>query len=519
MTVDNTSFSANRTTGNGAGVFVASNGTIDFTDAVLSGNIAEGSGGAIDNTGTVTLADSRVVDNQAGQDGGGIRTSRSVTLTDTTVSGNQAGQDGGGIHSGGAGTTTITLSTISGNTAGRDGGGVFNTDAAVATVDQTTIRDNTAGTGGGGVVHRSTGSFTVTASTISGNTAGQNGGGLLNGGAMTLLNSTVSGNRVTPSDDPNSPPSAGGGLFNEDGTLTVMLSTITANVADIGGGIRNKSSSMPVNLGNTIVAGNTARDSDPDLSAADQTQLVSLGHNLIGDNTGADIAFPEGDPNANADIVGTDADPKDPLLGPLSDNGGPTWTHALLFGSPARDAGNNVGVPAADQRGFGRIFDGDGDGLAIVDIGAFESGFVVNSFADAADVNPGDNVSADADGRSTLRAAIMEANARPGDDSILLGPGTYTLTLAGPGEDAGATGDLDITDLTGNLTIIGAGPETTVIQINGTDRVFHVLSGAELILRGVTIRGGTAVRGGGLLNEGGLTLENVVVDQNAADFG
>jgi hypothetical protein len=62
----------------------------------------------------------------------------------------------------------------------------------------------------------------------------------------------------------------------------------------------------------------------------------------------------------------------DRRLGPLHDNGGPTFTHALLFGSPAIDAGDNSACPATDQRGFVRPMDGDDDGTATCDIGAFE---------------------------------------------------------------------------------------------------------------------------------------------------
>jgi hypothetical protein len=58
---------------------------------------------------------------------------------------------------------------------------------------------------------------------------------------------------------------------------------------------------------------------------------------------------------------------QDPLLGPLTNNGGPTQTHALLAGSPARDAGSNTGSLPFDQRGFARVRG------AAPDIGAFEA--------------------------------------------------------------------------------------------------------------------------------------------------
>src|SRR5207248_424021 len=64
-------------------------------------------------------------------------------------------------------------------------------------------------------------------------------------------------------------------------------------------------------------------------------------------------------------------------------------------------------------------------------------------------------------GPGSLRDAILGANATPGADVITLPAGTYTLTIAGADEDAGATGDLDITD---DLTINGAGAATTIID-------------------------------------------------------
>jgi len=64
------------------------------------------------------------------------------------------------------------------------------------------------------------------------------------------------------------------------------------------------------------------------------------------------------------------------LLGPLQDNGGPTWTHALLPGSPAIDQGSSTGLPF-DQRGVNRPYDvltvpNAADGS---DIGAYEFAF------------------------------------------------------------------------------------------------------------------------------------------------
>jgi hypothetical protein len=89
---------------------------------------------------------------------------------------------------------------------------------------------------------------------------------------------------------------------------------------------------------------------------------------LLGNNGGCTFTATTGD------LVGTPGQPMEPLIGPLQSNGGPTWTHALLPGSPAIDAGTPSRCPTADQRGYARPEDGDGDGNPICDIGAFEFG-------------------------------------------------------------------------------------------------------------------------------------------------
>ena len=146
------------------------------------------------------------------------------------------------------------------------------------------------------------------------------------------------------------------------------------------------------------------------------------------------------------------------------------------------------------------------------------SAFTVNSLVDVPDVNPGDGISDDGSGNSSLRTAIMEANALPGNDTVLLGPGLYVLSLIGADEDAALAGDLDVTE---SLTIIGTGADTTIIDAAGVDRVFQVFAGASLNLRGLTITGGDVVgKGGGLYNDGHVSLrDSTVTGNSSADRG
>jgi len=123
-------------------------------------------------------------------------------------------------------------------------------------------------------------------------------------------------------------------------------------------------------------------------------------------------------------------------------------------------------------------------------------------------------------GAGSLRAAISQANADPGPDIIQVPAGTYTLTLAGAGEDANVTGDLDIV---GDLTILGAGPAATVIDAGGIDRVIDVRSGTTT-LQSVTVSNGDSgpgtSSGGGIRQESGnLNVFDSVVRDNRSWAG
>ena len=261
-----------------------------------------------------------------------------LTLTNSTVSGNTSNFGGGGIWS--RNTLTLTNSTVNDNTAGTSGGGIFNYGSL--TITNSTVSGNTAATDGGGIANLGVGTLDVTNGTVSGNTAATDSGGIANLGVGTLdvTNSTVSGNTA----------SRGGGIIN-DSALTITNGTVGSNTADTGGGIFK--SGGTVDLANTIISGNNA-PTDPDCTGPP----TSLSHNLIGNNSSGCGFIP-----ISGDWVNVD-----PLLGPLQGVGGPTFTRALLRGSPAIAAGNDNAAPPTDQRGVAR------PQCAASDIGAYEFG-------------------------------------------------------------------------------------------------------------------------------------------------
>ena len=250
--------------------------------------------------------------------------------------------------------------------AGSEGGGIWGISL---TLMNSTIMSNAAGTSGGGIY----GGGAIANSTVSGNIA-QNGGGIHDGAfcnnIITIANSTISGNRASGD---------GGGIYYSDICNTKMrLSsvTVTNNASDSdgnetgnGGGIL--SSGSMITLANTIVAGNF--DNSPIIKYPECDGTIgSEGYNLI--LTVSPTCLIVGDTTGN--IIGVN-----PNLAPLADNGGPTPTHALWPGNPAVDNGDpngcvdDTGISlTVDQRGYARSMDGNSDGFAHCDIGAFELG-------------------------------------------------------------------------------------------------------------------------------------------------
>ncbi len=143
--------------------------------------------------------------------------------------------------------------------------------------------------------------------------------------------------------------------------------------------------------------------------------------------------------------------------------------------------------------------------------------YTVNSTTDRVDSSPGNGTCRTSAGNCTLRAAVQEANARPGADSIRLRSGTHQLTIAARGTNGADSGDLDVT---GPTTFAGAGATASVVSGRALDRVLelHVAAG-DVTLSGLTIREARVSGDGGAIasrTSGRLRLDGVRLLANVA---
>jgi Big-like domain-containing protein len=258
-------------------------------------------------------------------------------------------------------TSPVTITTWPGGPAGSPGVLDGTTSGTVVTIAPgvagVTLQDLTIQRGALGIFNQ--GTLTLTASTVSGNaTTAEGYAGIWNysDGTMTIVDSTIAKNSGAPGGI-----DVGAGIDN-NGTMTVIASTVSGNT---GGGIYSGQLATAT-LGATIVAGNTG----PNCDGYDAASLASAGYNLTNDTTGTACAF-----TAATDLVN-----KNPLLGSLASNGGPTQTMLPSTKSPAANVipkpttlrGVTV-CPGTDQRGVAR----PGHGETRCTIGAAEAAFSI----------------------------------------------------------------------------------------------------------------------------------------------
>lgn len=357
-------------------LFVEITGTLQLRNVTLQNGYSagvdmNGSGGGVFNMGQLSLYNTIVVSNTAlGTGGGGIMnywdgassitptlvletseitenagsaiysTDGSVLINSSTIYNN----NGVGFQSEG-GMVQISLSTLTSNgILNGNGGGVKAVDTDLTVVD-TTVSENASSDGAGGLAVNGPRTLifnTTINDNVSHGISGSGGGVSGMSDKFQIINSTISGNTTD---------TYGGGLFIE-GTITITHVTISGNSAGFeGDGIYSEVGSL-INLFNTIITDHPDEDCFLLGSIGGTTNLIDS--QTCGSN-----------PNFRAGQVSF----FDPIL---ADNGGPTWTHAILSSSNAVDSVDCYISPDTDQRGVERPQDGDGDGQYFCDIGAFE---------------------------------------------------------------------------------------------------------------------------------------------------
>jgi CSLREA domain-containing protein len=493
---------------------------LDVSGLTLTGGYVNGSGGAITSQGDVTLSRTAVTNSLATNDGGGIYASRgSVTITDSTISGNTAtGGEGGGVLATAtskygpfaptAAAVSVADSVVSGNTATQGGGLAFTGLGKYASegssVSRTTVSGNSATQAGGGVLAGTSLPLDIGHSTISGNQApdaGSGGGVLLAfvGNEFELAESTVSGNTAGTGagisigvDTTSTAPFVQG-----SGELSLRNDTIAANTATTAGGGIHLSAyqsadatpvplSPTVPLASTVVADNTAAGAANDL---DRTDGSTTG--------GADLAFSLVEAAGDAPLTQTADAPsivgKDPLLGPLADNGGPTRTLLPAGTSVLVDQGHGPADPETDQRGQKRTIDtsvanvagGDGTDIGSVELPA--SAVPAPAVQTPAPQTPLPTTTTATPRCQGLKATIIAVAGKTtvgtkgrdvivgtdGADTIRAGAGN-DVVCSGGGKDklSGQSGNDRLYGESGNDRVSGGSGNDRVYGTSGKDKLF-----------------------------------------------
>ncbi len=284
-----------------------------------------------------------------------------VTFKGIAIRGGQAvAASGGGVRIESGTSLTLNDSEVTSSIASVGiGGGISNSGAL--TLTNSTLSGNSAGGGGGGI--HNVGTATLTNVTLSGNSVpycyfcGGLGGGISNSGALTLTNVTLISNSAFNN---------GGGIYNYFGTVKLTNVTLSGNSATYGGGIYHLNATTK--LVNVTFSGNSATTNGGGISAGGGSMSLTntiVANSPFGGNCAGSLGSSFNLSSDNTCAFGLGRDNISVMLAPLGNYGGPTLTHMLKPGSPAIDFGTNTGCPSDDQRGKSRL-------VNTCDVGAVE---------------------------------------------------------------------------------------------------------------------------------------------------
>lgn len=300
-----------------------------------------------------------------------VGTSTAAIVSDVTVRDCYSSQFGGGVQNRGylsldrveISNNRLPVGAAGGQTS--NGGGICNLGQLF--ISNSLISDNFATRGGAITAYTGATRTDVVNTTISGNYSGANGAVRVISGTLSLVHSTVTNNetpKYPPNDGANIDEAYAAGVFIEQGaTMYIANSVVAGNISRAPSTEPNKAPDcFSVSSDGSTVPGN----------------VVSLTDNVIGVVNGRCGVVDEGGLFPSDLLFGDDTNPFDPMLDVLADNGGPSWTHLPLPGSPLIDGDlTDHGLTLYnckynDQRLQPRPLDGDGSGSARCDVGAVE---------------------------------------------------------------------------------------------------------------------------------------------------
>ena len=411
MTLDDVLVKDNKSETIGGAIY--NEGSLAIRNSRIFDNYAGSTGGALYNLGTVDAEESDLFSNAAYRSGGAIYNEGTIQFESGEIYSNEAEHgSGGGVYNNNGGHFVAVNAEISKNEADSPchyfagertcigstphGGGVYSDEESFLILSFVEMYSNRVDAadewdGKGGAV-ASWGESIIAFSTLEANlvdTEDYNapygdgsafGGGFYNAGQSRVYNSTFNDNLV----DGNGSPVKGGGIYNdEEGEMNIENSTITNNIADglsegVGGGIYNKGQLNAIHI--TVshnLAGDIENPEDRNGSGIYNVERLDITNSIVAMNYGVDCA------NINAlnalgenlDSDGTCPDfsqqGKDPLLGSLKNNGGPTYTRLISWSSPALDSADSELCHSNDQRNYSRPY-GDGCDLGAVELSSVD---------------------------------------------------------------------------------------------------------------------------------------------------